>query len=449
MTHEILTIALGQCGNQIISDYWTKYLAFLKLNPDGTLNIENNKEDYKSCRYEVGLMEVGENRFRPRSLMFDLESRVITSILNGSNAEFYDPKSIWMGTEGAGAGNNWAVGYEQGQKNLETLANMIDTELEMCNSAQAITICHSISGGTGSGMGSVLLELLRMKYPKLLLQTYSVAPNTESGTSDVVVQPYNTVLTLDRLVHCADAVHLIQNECLDNISYNSKAKKIKPVNAQNEIIVNSMIGLLNSVLFPSYMDFSLVEILSPLIPIQKAHFLLDSYTSMDPFNLKSSKSENSLANSSKLELITRSFFSNNYISCLNKSEGLYIALNMIYHGALHPSIIIECLENIKERQQLLFTDWTVKDIEYVIASKTPTMFSDRSCLSIANHTSIKSTFTKYHKDFTQMISRRAFIDSFYRSKLFDNLNEFERVEDTLLKLIKEYSICDEMNYNNV
>uniref|UniRef100_A0A6P6YA14 Tubulin gamma chain-like n=1 Tax=Dermatophagoides pteronyssinus TaxID=6956 RepID=A0A6P6YA14_DERPT len=325
MTHEILTIALGQCGNQIISDYWAKYLSFLNINADGTLDTENNKEDYKSCRYEVGLMEVGENRYRPRSLMFDLESRVISSILNGPNAEFYDPKSIWMGTEGAGAGNNWAVGYEQAQKNLETLSNMIDTELEMCNSAQAITICHSISGGTGSGMGSVLLELLRMKYPKILLQTYSVAPNTECGTSDVVVQPYNTVLTLDRLVHCADAVHLIQNECLDNISSDSKTKKMKPVNAQNEIIVNSMIGLLNSVLFPSYMDFTLVEILSPLIPIQKTHFLLDSFISMDPFNLKANKSE-----------------------------------------------------------------------------------------------------------------RRAFIESFYRSKLFDNMNEFERVEDTLLKLIKEY-----------
>ncbi len=35
---------------------------------------------------------------------------------------------------------------------------------------------HSISGGTGSGMGSCLLEKLNDRYPKKLIQTYSVFP---------------------------------------------------------------------------------------------------------------------------------------------------------------------------------------------------------------------------------------------------------------------------------
>jgi tubulin gamma len=65
-------------------------------------------------------------------------------------------------------------------------------------------LCHSISGGTGSGLGSYLLEQLRDKYPKKLLQTYSVFPDKE--VSDVVVQPYNSVLTLKRLILEADSV---------------------------------------------------------------------------------------------------------------------------------------------------------------------------------------------------------------------------------------------------
>ena len=46
-------------------------------------------------------------------------------------------------------------------------------------------------------MGSFLLEALRDRFPKKLLQTYSVFPN-QSEVSDTVVQPYNSMLSLRR-----------------------------------------------------------------------------------------------------------------------------------------------------------------------------------------------------------------------------------------------------------
>jgi len=66
-------------------------------------------------------------------------------------------------------------------------------------------LLHSIAGGTGSGMGSFLLERLNDRYPKKLIQTYSVFPNADE-VSDVVVQPYNSILTLRRLTSNADCV---------------------------------------------------------------------------------------------------------------------------------------------------------------------------------------------------------------------------------------------------
>jgi tubulin gamma len=66
-------------------------------------------------------------------------------------------------------------------------------------------LLHSIAGGTGSGLGSFLLERLNDRYPKKLIQTYSVFPNSEE-VSDVVVQPYNSMLTLKRLTNNADSV---------------------------------------------------------------------------------------------------------------------------------------------------------------------------------------------------------------------------------------------------
>lgn len=66
-------------------------------------------------------------------------------------------------------------------------------------------LLHSIAGGTGSGLGSYLLETLNDRYPKKLIQTFSVFPNDEE-VSDVVVQPYNSLLSLKRLTLNADSV---------------------------------------------------------------------------------------------------------------------------------------------------------------------------------------------------------------------------------------------------
>jgi len=77
-------------------------------------------------------------------------------------------------------------------------------------------LMHSIAGGTGSGLGSFLLERLNDKFPKKLIQTYSVFPNAQEG--DVVVQPYNSLLTLKRLVNHADSVVVLDNGALARIA---------------------------------------------------------------------------------------------------------------------------------------------------------------------------------------------------------------------------------------
>lgn len=47
-----------------------------------------------------------------------------------------------------------------------------DREAEYCDSLEAFNLCHSIAGGTGSGMGSYLLELISDRYSKKIIQTY-------------------------------------------------------------------------------------------------------------------------------------------------------------------------------------------------------------------------------------------------------------------------------------
>lgn len=95
---------------------------------------------------------------------------------------------------------------------------------------------HSIAGGTGSGLGSFLLERLNDKFPKKLIQTYSVFPNAQEG--EVVVQPYNSLLALKRLVNHADSVVVLDNGALARISADRLHVQTPSFDQTNQLVRN-------------------------------------------------------------------------------------------------------------------------------------------------------------------------------------------------------------------
>lgn len=54
---------------------------------------------------------------------------------------------------------------------------MVEREAEGSDSLEGFVLTHSIAGGTGSGLGSYMLERLNDRFPKKIIQTYSVFPN--------------------------------------------------------------------------------------------------------------------------------------------------------------------------------------------------------------------------------------------------------------------------------
>lgn len=75
------------------------------------------------------------------------------------------------------------LGYEEGERIQDEILDMIDREADGSDSLEGFVMTHSIAGGTGSGLGSYLLEALNDRFPKKLIQTYSVFPND----NDVVI----------------------------------------------------------------------------------------------------------------------------------------------------------------------------------------------------------------------------------------------------------------------
>jgi len=81
----------------------------------------------------------------------------------------------------SGRGNNWAMGYDDPQVNGEKLGDrameIFRREVERSDYFAGAVLTHSLAGGTGSGLGSRLLENLRTEYPTSFLTTLSVYPN--------------------------------------------------------------------------------------------------------------------------------------------------------------------------------------------------------------------------------------------------------------------------------
>ena len=76
---------------------------------------------------------------------------------------------------------------------------------------------HSLGGGTGSGMGTLLISKIREEYPDRIMNTFSVVPSPK--VSDTVVEPYNATLSVHQLVENTDETYCIDNEALYDICF--------------------------------------------------------------------------------------------------------------------------------------------------------------------------------------------------------------------------------------
>ena len=125
---------------------------------------------------------------------------------------------------------------------------------------------------------------------------------TSYGFIDVVVQPYNSILTLKRLIMQCDCVVTLDNTALDRIAVD-RLHVDTPTFAQTNSLVSTVMAASTTTLrYPGYMNNDLVGLVAvsvsqhgvlypfikvgtqSLIPTPKCHFLVTGYT---PFALTS------------------------------------------------------------------------------------------------------------------------------------------------------------------
>jgi tubulin gamma len=77
------------------------------ISPEGILEEYATQGD---DRKDVFFYQADNDHYIPRSLLIDLEPRVVNGIKNGTYSNLYNPENFYISEEGGGAGNNWGVG---------------------------------------------------------------------------------------------------------------------------------------------------------------------------------------------------------------------------------------------------------------------------------------------------------------------------------------------------
>ncbi|XP_053486584.1 tubulin beta chain-like isoform X8 [Ictalurus furcatus] len=195
---EIVSLQIGQCGNQIGEMFWTVFSDEHGIDPTGNYN---GNSDLQLHRINVYYNEATGGRYVHRTVLVDLESGTMDSVRSGPFGQIFRPDNLVFGL--SSASNYWAKGhYTEGAELVDSVLDVVRREAESCDCLQGFQLTHSLGGGTGSGMGTLLISKIREGYPDRIINTFSVVPSPK--VSDVAVEPYNATLSVHQLVQNTD-----------------------------------------------------------------------------------------------------------------------------------------------------------------------------------------------------------------------------------------------------
>ena len=164
MMREVITICVGQCGIQMGQKIWEQFCAEHCITPTGSM--ESKSEDN---RFECLFQETEtEALYTPRSLMVDTEPDAINNVRRSKFSQIFDHNFLLHGNEDAA--NNFIRGHYTVYKGIleDHCKDRIRKLVEHCNNVQGFILNHSIGGGTGSGVGTRVLEHLNVNHKKKL-----------------------------------------------------------------------------------------------------------------------------------------------------------------------------------------------------------------------------------------------------------------------------------------
>ncbi|KAK2826355.1 hypothetical protein Q5P01_020569 [Channa striata] len=396
---EIVHLQAGQCGNQIGAKFWEVISDEHGIDPSGTYHGDS---DLQLERINVYYNEATGGKYVPRAVLVDLEPGTMDSVRSGPFGQVFRPDNFVFGQ--SGAGNNWAKGhYTEGAELVDSVLDVVRKEAESCDCLQGFQLTHSLGGGTGSGMGTLLISKIREEYPDRIMNTFSVVPSPK--VSDTVVEPYNATLSVHQLVENTDETYCIDNEAL------------------NHERCNHLPAL------PGQLNADLRKLAVNMVPFPRLHFFMPGFA---PLTSRGSQQYRALT---VPELTQQMFDAKNMMAACDPRHGRYLTVAAIFRGRMSMKEVDEQMLNVQNKNSSYFVEWIPNNVKTAVCDIPPRGLK-MAATFIGNSTAIQELFKRISEQFTAMFRRKAFLH-WYTGEGMDEM-EFTEAESNMNDLVSEY-----------
>ncbi|XP_045456309.1 tubulin beta chain-like [Melitaea cinxia] len=431
---EIVHLQAGQCGNQIGSKFWEIISDEHGIDQTGHYIGDS---DLQLERIQVYYNEAADgNRFVPRAVLVDLEPGTMDAIRSSSYGQLFRPDNYVFGQ--SGAGNNWAKGhYTEGAELVDSVMDVVRKEAEPCDCLQGFQLTHSLGGGTGSGLGTLLLSKLREEYPDRIINTFSVTPSPK--VSDTVVEPYNATLSVHQLVENTDETFCIDNEALYDICFRTLRLSSPTYGDLNHLVSLTMSGVTTCLRFPGQLNADLRKLAVNMVPFPRLHFFMPGFA---PLTARNSQGYRALT---VAELTQQMFSPVNMMAACDPRRGRYLTVAAIFRGRMSMKEVDEQMLSVQDKNSSYFVEWIPNNVKVAVCDVPPRGLK-MAATFVGNSTAIQEIFKRISEQFTLMFRRKAFLH-WYTGEGMDEM-EFTEAESNMNDLVSEYQQYEEVGVDD-